>query len=107
MGITFTFITFAPKKVGQLKQYGVHPDGTKNTLGSKKFLFVFFTFFIFQFLNDAGRYLTALKDFQYQNGKSEDRPSNLFNKFPSKDSLLSEHFFLILVLKMGLFQILK
>ena len=92
---------FGSFPVSDLKKYGVHPDGTK------KFLFVFFTFFIFQFLNDAGRYLTALKDFQYQNGKSEDRPSNLFNKFPSKDSLLSEHFFLILVLKMGLFQILK
>ena len=46
--------------MSDLKKYGVHPDGTQ------KFLFVFF---IFQLLNDAGRYLTAPKDFQYQNGK--------------------------------------
>ena len=51
---------FGSFPVSDLKKYGVHPDGTK------KFLFVFF---IFQLLNDAGRYLTAPKDFQYQNGK--------------------------------------
>ena len=70
--------------MGQLKKYGVYPDGTK------KFLFVFFTFFIFQLLNDAGHYLTAPKDFQYQNGKSEDQPSNLFNKIKIRKSLFGE-----------------